>query len=211
LVYQNLGNWSVVYHPPPGYMYLAPVLGLLAYDASNLMAKNLSLLDIHASGQPISINFSDIKSLPEGPVPRCVAFNLNGTINFSVLSPDKKCTTFQLGHFSVVVESTAPTPAPVSPMPPGPGAGPVPSGHGKKNNSKVWIIVGSVLGGLALLVMLGLLVPWVHKYKKTKKMQRMERAAEVGESLEMTRVGSTKAPTATVTRTQPTLETEYVP
>ncbi|CAI9774747.1 unnamed protein product [Fraxinus pennsylvanica] len=197
LVYQNLGNWSIVYHPPPGYVYLAPVLGLLAYNASDLMAKNLQALRINASGQPISIKFSDIKSLPEGPVPKCVSFDLNGTFDFSDVLPDKTCTTFQQGHFSIVVESTA--------------LSPVPSRHGKKNNSKVWIIVGSVLGGLALLVILGLLVLLAYKYKKAKKMQHMERAAEVGESLEMTRVGSTMAPAATVTRTQPTLETEYVP
>ncbi|CAI9768431.1 unnamed protein product [Fraxinus pennsylvanica] len=220
LVYQNLGNWSIVYYPLPGYMYLAPVLGLLAYDASDLMAKNLRELDIHAYGQPISINFSDIKSLPEGPAPKCVSFYVNGTISFSNVSPNKTCTTFQQGHFSIVVESTAPAPAPVSPTPvspapPGPGGGPkqgpIPSGHGKKNNSKVWITIGSVLGGSALLIMLGLLVLWACKYKKTKKMQHMERAADVGESLEMTRVGSTKAPAATGTRTQPALETEYVP
>lgn len=192
LVYQNLGNRSIVYHPLPGYVYLAPVLGLLAYDASDLMAKNLRELGINVSGRPISIKFSDIKSLPEGPVPKCVSFDLNGTAYFSDVFPDKTCTTFQQGHFSIVVES-------------------VPSRHGKKNNSKVWIIVGSVLGGLALLVILGLLVLLAYKYKKAMKMQHMERATEVGESLEMTRVGSTMAPAATVTRTQPTLETEYVP
>ncbi|CAA2976602.1 uncharacterized protein LOC111398605 [Olea europaea subsp. europaea] len=212
LVYQNLGNWSIVYYPLPGYIYLAPVLGLLAYDASDLMAKNLPVLDIHASGQPILIKFSDIKSLPEGPVPKCVSFYLNGTVIFSNVSQDKTCTTFQQGHFSIVVESTAPAPTPVSPVPPGlgggPKQGPAPSGHSKKNNSKVWITIGSVLGGSALLIMLGLLVLWACKYKKTKEMQHMERAAEVGESLEMTRVGSTKAPAATGTRTQPTLETE---
>ncbi|KAL2557603.1 hypothetical protein Fot_02342 [Forsythia ovata] len=206
LVYQNLGNRSIVYYPLSGYMYLAPVLGLLAYDASDLMAKNLPELDIRASGQPISIKFSDM-NLPEGPVPRCVSIDLNGVVNFSNVSPDNTCTTFQQGHFSIVIESIAPPPVSISPTP----VSPLPSGKGKKNNSKVWIIVGSVLGGSALLVMLGLLVLWASKYKKTKKMQHMERAAEVGESLQVTRVGSSKAPAATGTRTQPTLETEYVP
>ncbi|KAL2541272.1 Protein of unknown function (DUF1191) [Abeliophyllum distichum] len=209
LVYQNLGNRSIVYYPLSGYMYLAPVLGLLAYDASDLMAKNLPELDIRASGQPISIKFSDMNPLPEGPVPKCVSFDLNGVVNFSNVSPDNTCTTFQQGHFSIVIESIAPPPASISPTPT--PVSPVPRGKGKKNNSKVWIIVGSVLGGSALLVMLGLLVLWACKYKKTKKMQHMERAAEVGESLQVTRVGSTKAPAATGTRTQPTLETEYVP
>ncbi|CAK9153778.1 unnamed protein product [Ilex paraguariensis] len=210
LVYQNLGNWSTMYYPLPGYMYLAPVLGLLAYDASNLSAKNLPELEIRASRQPISINFTDIQSVPEGSVVKCVSFDLHGLFNFSNLVSGNVCSTFQQGHFSIVVESTAPPPVPVSPAPPGgaPNAGP--SGE-KKNNSKVWIIVGSVLGGLALLVFLALLVMWAQKYKHRKKMQQMERATEAGEALHMTTVGTTKAPAAMVTRTQPTLETEYVP
>lgn len=42
LVYQNLGNWSDVYYPLPNFTYLAPVLGLLAYDALNLSAKKFT-------------------------------------------------------------------------------------------------------------------------------------------------------------------------
>lgn len=220
LVYQNLGNWSSVYYPVSGYVFIAPVLGLLAYDASNLSAKNLQELDIQASNQPILIKFSDVKSVPDGSVARCVSFDLQGVLNFSNVLPENTCTTFTQGHFSIVVESIAPSPAPLSPpSPTAPGAPrpatpppPVsPSREGKENKKKVWIIVGSVLGGFALLVLLGLLVIWARKFKKRKKMIQMEKAAEVGETLNMTRIGSTKAPAATVTRTQPTLETEYVP
>lgn len=56
-VYQNLGNWSKVYYPLSGYTYLAPVLGLLAYDASDLIAKNLPELSIRATGEPYPLNF----------------------------------------------------------------------------------------------------------------------------------------------------------
>lgn len=221
LVYQNLGNWSSVYYPVSGYVFIAPVLGLLGYDASNLSARNLQELDIKASDQPISIKFSDVKSVPDGSVARCVSFDLQGMLNFSNVLPENTCTTFTQGHFSIVVESIAPSPAPLSPLPP-PARGPPrpasppvsPSnrgGEGKENNKKVWIIVGSVLGGFALLVLLGLLVIWARKFKRRKKMLQMEKAAEVGEALHMTRIGSTKAPAAAVTRTQPTLETEYVP
>ncbi|KAK9290026.1 hypothetical protein L1049_008189 [Liquidambar formosana] len=122
--------------------------------------------------------------------------------NFSNVISGNVCSTIQQGHFSIVVESIAPSPAPVSPTP---------SGGEKKNNSKVWIIVGSVLGGLALLVLLVFLVLWLQKYKRRKKMQHMERAADVGEALRMTSVGNTRAPAAMVTRTQPLLENEYVP
>lgn len=212
LVYQNLGNWSARYYSLPGYMYLTPVVGLLAYDASNLSAIYLPELDIRASGQPISIRFSDVKPAPVGSSAMCVSFDLKGSVNFSSVLSDNICTTFLPGHFSIVVKSIAP-PAPVSPAPPGgpPKEARVPAGKGKKNKSKVGIIVGSVAGGLVLLFLLGLLIVWVGKYKRRKKMQQMERAAEVGEALHMTRIGSTKAPAATVTRTQPTLESEYMP
>ncbi|GKV02955.1 hypothetical protein SLEP1_g15327 [Rubroshorea leprosula] len=211
LVYQNLGNWSLQYYPLSGYTYLAPVLGLLAYDASNLMATNLPELDIRASRDPISIRFSDVKLAPDGSVPKCVWFNLQGSVNFSDVASGNVCTTIQQGHFSIVVESTAPVPAPKSPMLPLSPTIPRPSGEGKKTGKKVGIIVGSALGGLLLLALLAILVAWAQKYKEKKKMHEMEKAAEVGEALQMTLVGETKAPAATWTRTQPMLETEYVP
>ncbi|KAB1224679.1 hypothetical protein CJ030_MR2G024695 [Morella rubra] len=208
LVYQNLGNWSVKYYPLPGYTYLTPVLGLLAYSASNLSATDLPELNITATDGPISVQFPDVKSAPVGAVAKCVWFDLRGFHNFSDLASGNICTTIQQGHFSIVVESIAPSPSPISPTPSGgaPNAGPK-----KKSNSKVGIIVGSVLGGLALLVFLTFLVLWVRKFKHRKKMQQMERAADQGEALHMTTVGSTKAPAATVTRTQPVLESEYAP
>ncbi|KAD4179476.1 hypothetical protein E3N88_28067 [Mikania micrantha] len=51
----------------------------------------------------------------------------------------------------------------------------------------------------------------VWRFNKRKKMHHMEKAANAGEALHMTTVGNKKAPAATTTRTQPTLETEYVP
>ncbi|XP_011018948.1 PREDICTED: uncharacterized protein LOC105121828 isoform X2 [Populus euphratica] len=212
LVYQNLGNWSWRYYPLPGYTYIAPVLGLLAYDASNLSATNLPELDIMASGNPLNISFLNVRSAPDGSIAKCVWFDLHGFPSLSNVTSGNVCSTIQQGHFSIVVESLAPSPAPVSPTPSPPNVGPGPSGGGKKKNSKImWPIIGSVLGGLLLLVLLSFLILWAQKLKQRKKVQRMERAAEVGESLQMTMVGETKAPAAMVTRTQPTLENEYVP
>nr|GMD12316.1 uncharacterized protein LOC109173870 isoform X1 [Ipomoea batatas] len=58
LVYHNLGNWSDVYYPlPEGYVYLTPVLGLLAYDAANLSASELPELELRASENPMLIKF----------------------------------------------------------------------------------------------------------------------------------------------------------
>ena len=178
LVYQNLGNWSETYYPLPGYTYLSPVLGLLAYDASNLTTTNLLELEIRASGDPLSITFQDMMSAPAGSVAKCVWFDLHGLIKFSNATSGNTCSTTGQGHFSIVVESVAPSPSPASP----PGVPPSSRREKKKSNSKVWIIVGPVLGGLALLVLLAFLVLWLHKYKHRKKA-----AEDVGgEALQMT-------------------------
>ncbi|KAG5243195.1 DUF1191 domain-containing protein [Salix suchowensis] len=205
LVYQNLGNWSQRYYPLPGYTYIAPVLGLLAYDASNLSATNLSELNISASA-------------PDGSIAKCVRFDSLGPPSFSNVTSGNVCSTIQQGHFSIVVESLAPSPAPASPAPASPApsppnVGPRPSEGGKKKriSKEVWLSIGFVLGGLLLLVLLSFLILWAQKLKQRKKIQQMERAAEVGESLQMTSVGEMKAPAAMVTRTQPTIENEYVP
>lgn len=211
LVYQNLGNWSARYYPLPGYLYLAPVVGLLVYNASNLSAKHLQELDILASGRPISVEFSDVKSAPVGSVPKCVSFDLHGVVNFSNVVLGNRCSTIQQGHFSIVAKSTSPPPTPVSPRPSNVPPGPKHRDKEKKDDSKVWIIVGSVVGGFVLLSLLGVLILWSRRYRRKKRMQKMEKAAEVGEALHMTSIGSTKAPAAMVTRTQPTLETEYMP
>lgn len=213
LVYQNLGNWSMAYYPLQGHVYVAPVLGLLAYDASNLTARNLPELDITVSHQPISIKFSGLRRLPDGSVPKCVSFGLNGSVNFSNVMSDNICTTFELGHFSIAVESNAPSPSPLPPSGGGakPPPGPEESGKNEKDNKKTWIVVGSVVGGSFLLVLLGILLIWVRSYSQKTKLHRMERASEVGEALHLTNVGGTRAPAATGTRTQPNIETEYIP
>ncbi|KAF4388642.1 hypothetical protein G4B88_018919 [Cannabis sativa] len=218
LVYQNLGNRSSTFYNLSGYSYLTPVLGLLAYDGSNLEAKNLQELDIRVTGNPISIRFSNVSPAPSRETAKCVWFDLKGVPTFSNVISDNVCSTDQQGHFSIVTESIAPSPAPTSPVPtPGfqpPSEIPAPKGEENnkgKSNSKVWIIVGSVVGGVALLGLLALLLLWGQKFQQKKKMQQMERAAEVGEALHMTPIGNTKAPAATVTRTQPVLESEYVP
>ncbi|MED6145699.1 hypothetical protein PIB30_027828 [Stylosanthes scabra] len=213
LVYQNIEDLDLSrkYYPLKNYTYLAPILGLLAYNGSDLSARNLPELDVKAYGDPVSIKFQNVKPVPSGAVAKCVWFDLKGTSNFTnVTGNGNTCSTSQQGHFSIVVESpSAPSPAPApSEAPPAPNPK---GGGGKKSHKKVWIILGSVLGGLALLVLLLLLVLWIQKYKEKKKMQQMERAAEVGEALHMASIGDTKAPAATVTRTQPTLEHEYAP
>ncbi|XP_010242331.1 PREDICTED: uncharacterized protein LOC104586718 [Nelumbo nucifera] len=209
LVYQNLGKWSFFYYPIPGYTYLTPIVGLLAYDAFNLSSTNLPELDITAPINPISIKFSGVQSAPSGLSAKCIWFDLEGVMKFSNITSDNICSATKQGHFSIVAEYTAaPSPSPVSPqINGGPNEGPSLGG----GESKVWKIVGSVLGGFVLLVLLSLLVLWVQRYKHQKKMQQMEKASEVGEALHIASIGNTRAPMALGTRTQPVLENEYVP
>ncbi|CAG7878105.1 unnamed protein product [Brassica rapa] len=204
-VYQNLANFSQLYYPLSGYDYVAPVVGLLAYDAKNLSAVNLRELEITASKDPIRIDFSDLEPIPQGggSVVECVSFDSSGKASFSD-SIRNTCETERQGHFSVVVKSVPSAPSPA------------PGGEERKekkksseSNSRTWITVGSVLGGLVLLGLLMFLVLRCRKYKKQERMREMERAGETGEALRMTQVGETRAPTAATTRTQPVLETEY--
>ncbi|KAJ0471462.1 hypothetical protein HanHA89_Chr15g0596471 [Helianthus annuus] len=216
-VYHNFGNWSSFYYPLPGYIYLAPVLGLLAYNGSDLSARNLTELDIRASDEPISIEFGSVKPAPDGSKsnPMCVSVDLHGQVNFTNVVSGNKCLTFKQGHFSIVVKSKSkanPPSAPVSPslVPPATSEIVKPD-KGFRISSKVWVYVIYVVGGFVVLGWLVLLVLWVQGCKKRKMMHKMERAAEGGEQLHMTMVGSMKAPVAMVTRTQPTLETEHAP
>ncbi|XP_008803016.1 uncharacterized protein LOC103716691 [Phoenix dactylifera] len=199
LVYQNLGNWSSTYYNLPGYTHLTPVLGLLAYDAANLSATNLPELTVVVSKSPILINFTDARPVPAGLSARCVYFNLVGLPVFRELVSSNVCSTSQQGHFSIVVNASSIAPPP-APRP----------GHAKGNKSKVWKIVGAVVGGFIALVLLALLVAWMFRYRQERKMADMERHADVGEALQMARVGNTQAPVALGTRTQPVLENEYV-
>lgn len=205
LVYQNLGNWSIKYYPlPPNYTYLAPLLGLVAYNGSDLSATNLSYLNLNGGADPIIVRFHDVKSHPPGTLPKCVCFDLFGSSHFTNVTGGNTCSTFQQGHFSIVIQSTPPSPA-ISSLP-------IPQKEIKSSNKKVGTIVGSVLaGGLVLVALSSLLVLWVLKCKQTKKIQEMERAGDLGEALHMTSVGNTKAPTASLTRTLPTIEHEYAP
>ncbi|XP_047341929.1 uncharacterized protein LOC124945522 [Impatiens glandulifera] len=194
LVYQNLANWSASYYSLTGYTHLVPVLGLLAYDASNLSAKNLPELFIRSSGEkPISIRFQNVGLVPDGSVAMCVWFDLQGRVNFSNVELGNTCLVSQQGHFSIVANYTDVRQIRT------------------KNSKATWLIVGSVLGGVVLVVVMVLVVMWIRKYMVKKKMGRMEREAEVGEALSMKSVGNVKAPSAMGTRTQPAIEHDYVP
>jgi hypothetical protein len=212
LVYQNLGNWSDFYYPIPGYTYLAPVLGLLVYNAFDLTAVGLREQNIIVTESPISVAFSNVREVPlGGPAPRCVYFDLNGVPQFSDLNATNLCSTYRQGHFSIVVNSSALPPAP-APAPSGAIAPPLPpaGGNGRKGNSKAWKIAGGVVGAAVALGLLASLIICLVRHKKHKKLEAMEWNAEVGETFRMAQVGRSQAPVASGTRTQPVIENDYV-
>lgn len=212
LVNQYLGNWPISYYPLHNYTYLAPVLGLMASNASNLSATNLPMLHVNScsGSSPYQGQVPPCQTSCSGCCCKTCWFDLQGSSNFSIVTGGNTCSTHSQGHFFTVAESSAlPPPAPSQPPSPAAAAAVVPKES--KSSNKVGVIVGSVLGGFAFLVLLSLLVLWLLKYKQKKKIQQMERAADAGEALHMASVGDIKAPAATVTRTQPTLEHEYAP
>ncbi|CAN6469521.1 unnamed protein product [Victoria cruziana] len=193
LVYQNLGNWSATYYHAPGYTLISPVLGILAYNASKLTATNLSELMFVATSEPISINFTTVK-IPVGVRTRCVRFDLNGSLEYSNLSASRACSTFKQGHFAVVAEL-------------------IPSASGLSNtpSSNVWkITIGSVIGGFVVMGGLSICAIALLRVRKTSRLAAMERRSDQEESLRVSEIGSTRAPTAPRTRTSPVLESEYV-
>nr|ACU24146.1 unknown [Glycine max] len=206
-VYHNLGNWSEKFYPLPGYIYLAPVLGLMSYSGANLSDSELPELDIRASDKPILIKFPHVESAPLGSVPTCVYFDLHGSVQFDILLHGNVCSTFQQGHLSIVVESNAPSPAPAAVA----VAADVGRSGSGRNNSMVWIIVASLVGGCFLLIMLSLLVAKVRRTRQGMKIQQLEWAAESNETLQIASIGGTKAPLAIGTRTRPTIENDYIP
>ncbi|XP_051180162.1 uncharacterized protein [Lolium perenne] len=213
LVYHSLGlgggGLPQRYYPLPGYTYLAPVLGLLFYDAANLSAVGLPELSVVASGSPISVSFSNVRAVPPGsPAPQCVWFDLDGVPQFRDLEANNVCSTYRRGHFSIVVNSSELAPAPA---PSGAIAPPIPSDGGNaKGRKDAWKIAVGVVGGVIALGLLATLLVCCVRYKREKRMAAMERNAEVGETLRMAQVGRSQAPVAYGTRTKPVIESEYV-
>ncbi|KAM3256701.1 hypothetical protein ACQJBY_049250 [Aegilops geniculata] len=209
LVYHNLGNWSQHYYPPPpGYAYLSPVLGLLAYDAANLSAVGLPELNIVASGSPILVHFSNVRAAPAGgPAPRCLWFDLDGVPQFRDPEASNVCATYRQGHFSIVVNSSEVAPAPLAP---GAIAPPIPAAGGPtKGSSQAWKVAVAVVGGAIALGLLSSVLLCLVRHKRAKKLEVMERNSEVGETLRMAQVGRAQAPVALWTRTKPVIESEY--
>ncbi|KAB2067107.1 hypothetical protein ES319_A09G203900v1 [Gossypium barbadense] len=186
VVRQTLGyNWSSMYYANydlSGYQLVSPVLGLLAYNAgSDVSFGSPFQLGILAREKPIKIDFSNIT----------MASNMTrSSMSHCVLVSKGMAKD---GHFGLVVESP-----PLMPV--------------RKKISRWKLVVGSSIGAaLGAILLWLLLVAMFIKVKKKARMEEMERRAYEEEALQVSMVGHFRAPTASVTRTTPTIEYQYIP
>ncbi len=218
IVYQHYGNLSsTLFQVPPGLELLTPVSGMAVYDASNMTSTDPTQFGVNttASSGNFTVTFASTTLtalvLASGSFPRCVTFSSstgNATENGTLPSGTGPfvCSLRELGPIALVGPTVvlAPAPAPVTPAPaPSPGT-PANNNHKKSNTWKIVLgVVLGVVGGLALLALLGLLA---YRYAEKRRLDRMHRNSEAGETLQESPIGQSRAPVAGSTRTRPTLE-----
>uniref|UniRef100_A0A6N2L659 Legume lectin domain-containing protein n=1 Tax=Salix viminalis TaxID=40686 RepID=A0A6N2L659_SALVM len=182
-------------------LIVSPILGLLAYNfGSDVNVSNSFEIGIHAGGKPITIDFINVSTTANvsGIRPLCAIFENDGRVTLKNPTSPFVCVATRHGHYGLVIKS--------SPAPP-------PSMQVVKKKISLWkVVVGSSVGTAIGVILLGfLLVAMFVKVKKKARMEEMERRAYEEEALQVSMVGHVRAPTATVTRTVPIIEHEYIP
>lgn len=197
LVYARLVNRSLF--QDAGFVLASNVLSVLVYDAGNLNSSQPpQQISVTTTASRISIEF------PQSSNTKCAQFADNSTTFNIADSIQGVCQVEHLGTFALVSTAVTPGPAP-SPREEQPSASSTQNKH-----SNTWkIVVGSVIGGLALLAFVSLLALGIGKRRKDAKLSRMEYQAEQGETLQMATVRNSRVPAAANTRTQAALVNEY--
>ncbi|PIN05108.1 hypothetical protein CDL12_22352 [Handroanthus impetiginosus] len=187
IVYHNLGNWSSLYYCLSGYSFVSPVVGFLVYDASRLISKNLSKIELNTMGKPISIVFQNTTLNRQRSQRReCAYFGGPREVFFSEMSSPNVCYSRSQGHFAIVI--------------------PV------KKQQKIWPFwIMGFLAGFIGLILVGLAAAVAVRSIVGKRTQEMEKEADEGECLQTYWIASSKMPRAEVTRTQPVLESTALP
>ncbi|KAM0059842.1 hypothetical protein Hdeb2414_s0005g00185811 [Helianthus debilis subsp. tardiflorus] len=180
IMYQDLGNLSSQFYnnTVPGYSLASSVVGFRVYDASNPTTTYARKIDFNTSDAPISVHFPDL-TFPRGA--KCAAFGgSNGEFSLSDLSVGQVCYTRNYGRFSVVIP--------------------------KKKKGGVWVRWG-VGAGFTTMLFVSFVGIVLVKIVKVKRLDDMEMQMEEGSvDLETVWIGYNKMPCATVTRTNPNLE-----
>ncbi|XP_028774822.1 uncharacterized protein LOC114731743 [Neltuma alba] len=113
---------------------------------------------------------------------RCVTFSANGTFYISEMMNQNVCHSREEGHFTIVVPLER-----------------------KRRRWYLWVI-GSVVGFLVLIWVMTYVGISSMRLLKAKRIRAMERQADEDLVLQSRWVGTSKMPSAAVTRTQPVLE-----
>lgn len=205
VVRQNLGyNWSSIYYANydlSGYQLVSPVLGILAYNSvTDVNFNNRFELQILANGKPITIDFRNTTRVTNisGIKPFCANFQRDGKVTLTNQVSPYVCVARKHGHFGLVTKYPPPSEGPE---------------QVRKTISRWKLAVGTTVGAAVGAFLLGLLlVAMFVKVKKKARMEELERRAYEEEALQVSMVGHIRAPTASVTRTVPTIEQyEYIP
>ncbi|KAK1418651.1 hypothetical protein QVD17_27796 [Tagetes erecta] len=182
IVYSSLGSQSSYYNN-----YNVPNYTLVApvvgFNAYGPAGQKLNLTLL---GGPILVQF------PQNENAKCVTFYSNGTLEMSDVTQEDMCVVRDQGHFSIAVQVP-------------PSNTPEEKDRGRKLWK--WWVFGFGVGVVGLLSV-GCVAFMIIRMRKIGKM---EKEAENNEGLETANVGQSKMPLATVVRTQPVLETDYVP
>ncbi|XP_073039059.1 uncharacterized protein [Primulina eburnea] len=193
LVFQNLGIWSDSYYNVPNYTFIAPVIGLLAYD-SNESSRSYGEIGLSIMGEnPFIVRLPNVTFEENRNVTaKCVRFDRNGTLEFSNVIAKNTCLSRVQGHFSIVIPSQ------------------IIITNKKKDEGLKWWTIGLAGGivGLVLLLVLGVLA---YKYLQKQRIRKMEIQSERSEVLDTIWIGRSRMPSASRIRTQPVLEKSYIP
>ncbi|MBA0640059.1 hypothetical protein Goklo_023041 [Gossypium klotzschianum] len=188
VVYHNLGKWSSKYSKVPGYSLVSPVVGFNVYDSSNTTTLSNKKVTLNTTSEPISIYFSYVEAEDKNVTKfKCIKFGGGGLVKINNTTKMNVCVTKTLGSFSVAASSMAK----------------------KKRRIWKWWVIGFVAGGVGVVVLVLAGVAIVNTWKR-KKIKTMEKESETGMTLDTVWVGGDKMPSASMIRTQPILEHDYV-
>ncbi|KAJ1258130.1 hypothetical protein BS78_10G050700 [Paspalum vaginatum] len=185
---------------PRGYALAAPVVGLLAYDASVGPDAPVAL---RALGAPVRVEFKNLSAEAEGKglnatTARCVTFAASGEVVAThAVASGSACAVTGTGHFGVAVR--------VPEAPP-----PVSAAVRARWRWWAWTVIvgaGGVLGAGALALSVAGAVSW----SRRRRREEMERRAMAGEELGRMTVRGSRMPSAKVVRTRPELEERSPP
>lgn len=196
IVYENLGNWSSHYYKVPGHALISPVIGFMVYNATDSATRWHVKLNLKLLGDHITISYHGLPSPNVSTeMMKCATLGRMGSVRLTNMTRPGVCLVKGQGHFALVVPSLGE------------------EGKKKKKKKKEvwkwWVIkLGAGLLGLVLLGVVGVII---FTLVGRRRLRKMEREAEQGETLGSIWIGRSKMPSAARVRTQPALEIGYVP